>query len=79
MAAEPAPEPVKAVVPEKRVDKLDTKRPETEARERRKRYAERKAKREAARAKRGSKSGEEVPVMAFGAEPRQGGLNLFGN
>lgn len=78
-AAEPAPEPVKAVMPEKRVDKLDTERPATAARERRKRYTERKAKREATRAKQRFEPGEEVPVMAFGGEPRQSGLNLLGN
>ena len=74
-----AEEPVKAVLPEKRIEKVDTKKPETEARERRKRYAERKAKREAARARQRLDPGEEVPVMAFGGEPRQSSLDLFGN
>ena len=51
-AAEPASELVKAAsLPEKHVEKIDPRKAEADARERRKRYAERKAKREAARAK----------------------------
>jgi hypothetical protein len=74
-----APEPVKEVQPDKRVEKVDTKKAEVEARERRKRYAERKAKREAARARQQLEARERVdaPVMAFSGDdtPR---LGLFG-
>jgi hypothetical protein len=77
---ESAPEPVKEVQPEKRVDKVDNKKAEAEERERRKRYAERKAKREAARARQKLEARERVdaPVVAFGGDdtPR---LGLFGN
>jgi hypothetical protein len=75
-----APDPVKEVQPEKRVEKVDTKKAEAEVRERRKRYAERKAKREAARARQQLEASErvEAPVMAFSRDdtPR---LGLFGN
>ena len=76
-ATEPAPEPVKER--EKRVEKVDIKKTEAEARERRKRYAERKAKREAVRARQQLEARTNAPsIMAFGGEntPR---LALFGN
>ena len=78
-ATEPAPEPVKEGQPEKRVEKVDIKKTEAEARERRKRYAERKAKREAVRARQQLEARTNAPaIMAFGGEntPR---LALFGN
>ena len=78
-ATVPAPEPVKEVQPEKRVEKVDIKKTEAEARERRKRYAERKAKREAVRARQQLEARTNAPsIMAFGGEntPR---LALFGN
>ena len=77
---DPAPELVQAVQPEKRVDKPDAKKAEADARERRKRYAERKVKREAARARQRleSREREAVPVMAFGGEDTSR-VALFGN
>jgi hypothetical protein len=79
-AVEPAPEPVKVVQQEKRAEKVDTKKAEVEVRERRKRYAERKARREAARAKQQLEPRErQAPIMAFGSDESQRGLGLFGN
>jgi type IV secretory pathway VirB10-like protein len=72
------PESVKPV-PEKRIQEVDTKKAKMEVRERRKRYAERKAKREAAQARRQVEPREQAAVMAFGGvEPHQS-FNLFGN
>ncbi|MBA2397455.1 MAG: hypothetical protein H0V72_01905 [Bradyrhizobium sp.] len=73
-------EPVRVVEPEKRVEKIDTKKAEAEVRERRKRYAERKSKREAARARQQlrPREQEEAPVMAFGGNDI-GRPMLFGN
>ena len=67
-AVEPPSEQVKVVPPEKHVEQIDTRK--AEARERRKRYAERKAKREAARARQQMEPRERVdaPVMAFGGD-----------
>lgn len=61
---------------EKRVQKVDTKKAEMEVRERRKRYAERKARREASLAKHRleRREREYAPVMAFGGDPPQRGL-----
>jgi outer membrane biosynthesis protein TonB len=79
-AVESAPEPVKEVQPERRVEKVDSKKPDAEVRERRKRYTERKGKREPARSTQLLEARERVdaPVMAFGGDdiPRPG---LFGN
>jgi type IV secretory pathway VirB10-like protein len=66
------PEPVKA--PENRVEKVDTKKAEMEARERRRHKAERKA-RQVARAKRQVEPREAAPVMAFGGDS----FSPFGN
>ena len=76
---DPAPEPVQAAQPEKRVEKPDAKKAE-EVRERRKRYAERKLKREAARARQRLETRErdEAPVMAFGGDDNSR-VALFGN
>jgi hypothetical protein len=76
-------EPVKAepvkTAPEKRIEKIDSRKAEKQVRERRKRYADRKAKREAARARQQAEPREEPAIMAFGRdEPRQS-FNLFGN
>lgn len=75
-----APEPVQAAQPEKRVEKPDAKKAEADARERRKRYAERKLKREAARAKQRlePREHEEGRVMAFGGDDTSR-VALFGN
>jgi outer membrane biosynthesis protein TonB len=85
-AVEPSPapssEPLKAAPPEKRVEKVDTRKAEIEVRERRKHYAERKARREAYRAKQQlePREREQAPVMASGGdEPRHSSLNFFGN
>ncbi|MET3839910.1 hypothetical protein [Bradyrhizobium sp. OAE829] len=76
----PAPEPVQAAQPEKRAEKPDAKKAEAEVRERRKRYAERKLKREAARAKQRpeTREHEEGRVMAFGGDDSSR-VALFGN
>ncbi|MBR1233150.1 hypothetical protein [Bradyrhizobium sp. AUGA SZCCT0182] len=75
-----APEPVQATQPEKRIEKPDAKKAEAEVRERRKRYAERKSRREAARAKQRlePREHEEAPVMAFGGDATSR-LVMFGN
>jgi hypothetical protein len=70
---------------EKQVENVDIRKAEAEQRERRKRYADRKAKRHAERAKRQQQieQGEqqEAPIMAFGGDDprRSGGLGFFGN
>jgi type IV secretory pathway VirB10-like protein len=70
---------------EKQIDKADSRKAEAEQRQRRKRYAERKAKLQAERAKRQQQieyaERQEVPVVAFGGdEHRQsGGVGFFGN
>ena len=83
------PPPVRSIneasVPEKALEKVDTRKAELEERDRRKRSAEQKARRLAERAKRKQQmeQGEyrNPPVMAFGGdEPRQsGGFGFFGN
>ena len=84
-AVEPAPasrEPAKVTAPEKKVEKVDIKKAETEVRERRKRYAERKARREAAHTRQHMEPRDQEPrVLAFGSdEPRQPiGFGFFGN
>ena len=71
-------EPVKAA-PKRGIEKIESRQAEKQARERRKRYADRKAKREAARARRQVEPREEPAIMAFGRdEPRQS-FNVFGN
>jgi type IV secretory pathway VirB10-like protein len=81
--AQPAKEEVRTAV-EQQVDNVDTRKAKAEERARRKRVAERKAKRLAAeRAKHQHIEPDERPrgpVMAFGGdEPRQsGGLGFFG-
>ena len=87
--SQPSPQlqPVKAAEPlgEKQVEKVDTRKAEAEQRQRRKRYAERKAKLQVERAKRQQQieygERQEVPVVAFGGdEHRQsGGFGFFGN
>ena len=83
VAEQPVPPPKEASVPERTLEKVDTHKAEAEERERRKRYAEQKAKRLAERAKRKQQM-EQVehrnpPVMAFGGdESRQSG-GFFGN
>ncbi|MCK1721951.1 hypothetical protein [Bradyrhizobium sp. 141] len=67
-----------------KVEKADTGKAEADQRDRRKRAAERKAKRLAAARHNSQPQAEqraEAPMMAFGGdEPRQGGgVNLFGN
>ena len=76
--ASASPEPVK---PEKKVEKIDLKKAEMETRERRKRYAERKARREAARARQQLEllAREQTPVMAFGSDEPRRGFGLFDN
>lgn len=83
--APPPPPAVKdASVPEATVEKVDIRKAEADERER-KRYAERKARRLAERAKRKQQIEQgdrrDPPVMAFvGDEPRQGGgSGFFGN
>jgi hypothetical protein len=76
-----------AKVPEKQVEKVDTRKAEAEERERKKRYAERKAREiAAARAKQQIEAKQQVEqarapqpgIMAFGGdEPRP--VGLFGN
>jgi len=73
-------EPVRAAQPEMRVEKTDTKKASAEVRERRKRYAERKSRREAARARQQLQPREQegTPVLAFGGDDI-GRPMLFGN
>jgi type IV secretory pathway VirB10-like protein len=71
----PSPEPVKMASPEKNIEKVDTKS------ERRKRYAERKARRDAARARQIERREPQEPrILAFGSdEPRHtSGFGFFG-
>jgi hypothetical protein len=85
--AEPAPasspEPVNIAPTEKKVEKVDTKKAEMKSRERHKRYAERKARREVARARQQMepKVQQEPRILAFGGdEPRQTqNPSFFGN
>ena len=79
--------PVKEAEPpvEKQVEKIDTRKAEAEQRERRKRYAERKAKWKAEKAKRELRieqaERQEAPIMAFGGDERRqsAGFGFFGN
>jgi hypothetical protein len=70
---------------EKQIDKVDSRKAEAEQRQRRKRYAERKAKLQAERAKRERQleygDRQAAPIVAFGGdEHRQsGGFGFFGN
>jgi hypothetical protein len=70
---------------EKQVENVDNWKAQAEQRERRKRYADRKAKLNAERAKRQRQieqdEQQQAPIMAFGGdEPRRsGGFGLFGN
>lgn len=70
---------------EKQVENVDIKKAEAKQRERRKRYADRKAKRYAERSKRQrlmeQSEQQEAAIMAFGGdEPqRSGGFGFFGN
>jgi hypothetical protein len=76
--------PSEAKVPEKQVEKVDTRKAEAEERERKKRYAERKARR-TARAKQQLEAKRQIDqaipqpgIMAFGGdEPRP--VGFFGN
>ena len=80
-ASAPSSEPVKAGPLEKRVEKADTKKAEMEVRERRKRYAERKARREASRVRQQlvPRVREDAPILAFGSDEPQRGFGFFGN
>jgi hypothetical protein len=87
-APEPPPlQPMKeAQTPvEKQIEKVKTRKAEAEQREHRKRYVERKAKRQAERANRQQQieqgGHQEAPIMAFGGdEPRRsGGFGFLGN
>jgi hypothetical protein len=69
-AAESAPEPAKEVQPTMRIEGTDTKKVE-DVRERRKRYADRKAKREAAK-RQPQRIG--APVMAYGGYNNPGSV-----
>jgi len=79
--------PVKEAAPpvEKQVEKIDTRKVEAEQREGRKRYAERKAKWKAEKAKREllieHAERQEAPIMAFGGDERRqsNGFGFFGN
>jgi len=88
-----APQPLPQIQPvkeealppvEKRVEKTDSSNPEAVQRERRKRYAERKAKRQAEKAKREQQIEQaerrEPPIMAFGGDERRqnSGFGFFG-
>ena len=87
LAPPPPLQPAKEAEPavQKQAEKVDTKKIESEQRERRKRFAERKARRQAERAKRQlqMERGEpqEAPILAFGGdEPRRSdGFGFFGN
>ena len=72
------PEAAREAQPEKRLEQIDLRKTEAELRERRKRYAERKAKREAARARQLARARSDAPIMAFGGENTPS-LALFGN
>lgn len=88
-----APQPPSEIKPtkeaeppvEKQVDKIDTRKADAKQRERRKRYAERKAKWKAEKAKRELQmeqaERQEAPVMAFGGDERRqsAGFGFFGN
>jgi len=78
--ASPPHDPVK-IQPEKKAEKIDIKKAEMEVRERRKRYAERKARREAARARQQMEPRirTDTPVMAFGSDESQREFGFFGN
>jgi type IV secretory pathway VirB10-like protein len=80
-ASAPSSEPVQAAPPEKRVEKADTKKAEMEVREGRKRYAERKAWREASRVRQqlAPRVREDARVLAFGSDEPQRGFGFFGN
>jgi hypothetical protein len=78
-AVEAAPEPIQVTAPEKPVHIVDTKKVEKEERNRRKRIAERKAKRQQARARALQVEPRQEPrIMAYD-EPSQQPLSLFGN
>jgi hypothetical protein len=83
-APQPPPQiqPVQEAQPlgEKQAATLDTKKTDAERRDRRKRYAERKAKRQAERAKRQQQleHGQDAPVMAFGGNERRD-FGFFGD
>jgi len=78
--------PVKEAEPvEKQVEKIVTRKAEAEQRERRKRYAERKAKWKAEKAKRELQieqaERQDAPIMAFSGDERRqsAGFGFFGN
>jgi type IV secretory pathway VirB10-like protein len=83
----PPLQPAKEVEPAvpKQGENIDTRKVESEQRERRKRYAERKARRQAEGVKRQQQiergGPQEAPILAFGGdEPRRsGGFGFFGN
>jgi outer membrane biosynthesis protein TonB len=81
-APSPSPEPTHVAPPENKIEKVYTKKGEVEERERRKRHSERKARREAARARQQieSRQRQEPRVLAFdGDEARQPvSFGLFG-
>jgi hypothetical protein len=75
----PSAGPVKAAPPEKRVEKA--KKAEVEGRERRKRYADRKVRREVSRTRQQlePRVREDAPILAFDSDEPQGGFGFFGN
>ena len=71
-----------ALVPEKSSEKVDTRKANAEERERRKRYADRKARRTAERAKRKQEMDvgpREAPIVAFGGDESRQRSGFFGN
>jgi hypothetical protein len=78
-AVETEPAKAEQAAPDKRIEKIDSRKAEKQVRERRKRYADRKAKREAARARRQVEPLEEPAIMAFGRDEPRPSFNLFGN
>jgi type IV secretory pathway VirB10-like protein len=83
-AAEPVPEPIQVLPAEKSVETIDTKKAERQERDRRKRIAEQRAKRQMPRVRQRQQlyASHELRVTAFdSAEPRQQDVSfsVFGN
>ena len=78
-AVEPAPQPIQAAPAASQAEKIDTKKAEKEERDRKKRIAERKVKRQLAQARaRQLEPRQEPRIMAFGGEDPQRGFGFFG-
>jgi len=76
VAVEPAPQPIQAAPAASQAEKVDTKKAE---RDRKKRIAERKVKRQLAQARvRQLEPRQEPRIMAFGSEDPQRGFGFFG-